>query len=236
MIQCLPLCEVGQFPASEGGKEGFNKMRKLTMTMIILGLIINSGQVQAAYAEKQTLKLPIAVKNVVERKTEVEQRYSYQVQLFESKSLDNLKKQIDINNTNIQKGTNIEIALSNAGYSPKFAHLYKQASEKYGVPWQVIAAVHVVETHQSDSTVVASYAGAMGPMQFIPGTFSAYAQDGNNDGKLEITNVYDAVYSAANYLRANGAANGNVTNALLAYNHSGAYVNYVLGIANKLGY
>ncbi|OGB59504.1 hypothetical protein A2Y26_03805 [candidate division CPR2 bacterium GWD2_39_7] len=207
----------------------------MTMAIIILGLVMNSGSVNAANAQKQTLKLPVAVKNVAER-TEVDERYDYQIQLLQNQSLENFKKQVVVSNDTIQKNQSVEDNLAKAGYKSQFANLYKKASEKYGVPWQVIAAVHVVETHQSGNTTVASYAGAMGPMQFMPGTFRAYGQDGDGDGTTNIHNVNDAVFAAANYLKANGAANGNVTNALFRYNHSMEYVNHVQGIAHKLGY
>lgn len=212
-------------------------MKKLIMTMIILGLVANGGYVDAYQVEKRnTLKLPIQVINVVERRSEIEQRYDYHVQLFTKQALENFKKQVDSSQNVVERSIIIEQALGNAGYKTQFAQLYKQASDKYGVPWQVIAAVHIVETRQSGTTNITSYAGATGPMQFLPSTFRAYAQDGDGNGIAEINNIYDAVYSGANYLRANGAASGLVPNALYRYNHSNAYVNHVLSIAKNLGY
>lgn len=126
--------------------------------------------------------------------------------------------------------------LTSAGLSARFITNYVSAQNKYGVPWEVIAAVHRVETHQSGDTAVTSYAGAQGPMQFMPSTFSAFAQDGNGDGTASIGSVDDAIYTAANYMASNGAANGNVVNALYRYNHDYGYVNYVLSIARSLGY
>ncbi|KKQ94339.1 MAG: seg [candidate division CPR2 bacterium GW2011_GWC1_39_9] len=211
-------------------------MKKLVMVLIIMGLLTNGNYAQAASSSKQkTLKLPISIINVADRKTEVEQRYNYQLQIFEKQSLDNMKSKIEQHQVTIEKSLSIEQALKNAGYKTEFASLYQKASEKYQVPWQVIAAVHIVESHQSNTTNVTSYAGAVGPMQFLPSTFRAYAQDGNNDGVSAINNVYDAVYSGTNYLRANGAANGNLVNALYRYNHSLSYVNHVLDIAGSLG-
>ncbi|MDR1027529.1 MAG: lytic murein transglycosylase [Rickettsiales bacterium] len=50
-------------------------------------------------------------------------------------------------------------------------------------------------------TIQGSWAGAMGHFQFIPTTLAQYGVDGNNDGKIDISNsVGDAIYSAANYL------------------------------------
>jgi membrane-bound lytic murein transglycosylase B len=126
--------------------------------------------------------------------------------------------------------------LNKAGLSAKFLHNYLAAENAYHVPWEVIAAVHYVETHQSGDTAVTSYAGAQGPMQFMPSTFRAYAQDGDNNGTTSIGDVDDAIFTGANYLASNGAANGNVTGGLYRYNHDMGYVNHVLSIARSIGF
>jgi len=113
--------------------------------------------------------------------------------------------------------------------------IYRAAQARYGVPWQLIEAVHQVESGKSCSTSRRSYAGATGPMQFMPGTWRAYGQDGNGDGVADITNVYDAIYGGANYLAANGANRGDFRGALYHYNHSTSYVNKVLAIAYEIG-
>ncbi|KKQ90869.1 MAG: NLP/P60 protein [Berkelbacteria bacterium GW2011_GWA1_39_10] len=115
-----------------------------------------------------------------------------------------------------------------------FIGLYKDAASRYGIPWQVLAAVHYVETGASGSTDRSSYAGAQGPMQFMPGTWRAYGVDGNNDGVTDANDVNDAVYGAANLLAASGAAEGNVDGALFNYNHSQSYVNKVKEVASSI--
>lgn len=114
--------------------------------------------------------------------------------------------------------------------------LYNAAGARFGVNPALLAAVHMVESGQRGDTTVASYAGAQGPMQFMPATFRAYAVDGDGDGVANIHDVHDAVFTAAKYLAANGAAAGNVVNALLRYNHSMTYVNHVLAVARGYGY
>lgn len=114
--------------------------------------------------------------------------------------------------------------------------IYQEAGDFFMIPWQILAAVHFVETRQSGDTTRTSYAGATGPMQFIPSTFAAYAVDGDGDGTASIYDLHDAIFTAAKYLAANGADRGNVRGALFRYNHSYSYVNRVLAIARSMGY
>jgi membrane-bound lytic murein transglycosylase B len=80
----------------------------------------------------------------------------------------------------------------------------------------------------------ATYARAMGPMQFLPGTWSRYASDGNGDGKADVQNVFDASLAAARYLCSGGLNlrdSSQVMTAILRYNNSMAYAQNVLGWA-----
>ena len=77
----------------------------------------------------------------------------------------------------------------------------------HGLSWTVLAAIGQVESgHGSNAST--SYAGAQGPMQFMPATFAAYAVDGDHDGDKDIMDPADAIFSAAHYLCANGAGHG----------------------------
>ncbi len=79
-----------------------------------------------------------------------------------------------------------------------------------------------------------TYARAMGPMQFLPGTWSRFASDGDGDGKADPQNVYDATLSAARYLCSGGLNlrdQSQVLTAILRYNNSMAYARNVLGWA-----
>src|SRR5262249_36008144 len=71
---------------------------------------------------------------------------------------------------------------------------------------------------------------AVGPMQFIPGTWAEYAADGNGDGRADPFNVFDAALAAADYL-CNGHDLSTVDGQRAAvhnYNHSDEYVDLVL--------
>jgi len=120
-------------------------------------------------------------------------------------------------------------------FNGDFISLYKRAGSAFGLPWQVLAAVHIVESGQSGDTAKRSYAGAVGPMQFLPSTFSAYAVDGNGDGRKSIYSVEDSVFTAANYISANLRKLGSIKLALFRYNRSWGYVWRVLTIAYSLG-
>lgn len=73
---------------------------------------------------------------------------------------------------------------------------------------------------------------AVGPMQFIPGTWRAYGTDGDGDGRADPQNVYDATASAARYLCLGGrdlATASGLRSAILSYNYSEQYLATVLG-------
>ena len=107
--------------------------------------------------------------------------------------------------------------------------LYEAAATRYGLPWTLLAGIGMEETNHGRTTATSS-AGARGLMQFMPATFAAYGVDGNGDGRVTITDDADSIYSAANYLVADGALTGpdGIRQALYAYNHALWYVNDVL--------
>jgi hypothetical protein len=79
-----------------------------------------------------------------------------------------------------------------------------------------------------------SSAGAVGWMQFMPATWASYrvtptGQPAPN-GPAGWNNPDDAIYTAAKYLRANGAP-GNWQAAIYGYNHAGWYVQEVVARA-----
>src|SRR3954452_8995125 len=77
---------------------------------------------------------------------------------------------------------------------------------------------------------------AVGPMQFIPGTWAGYGTDADGDGVANPQDVDDAALGAARYLCAGGGdlstQNGQVE-AVYRYNHSTSYVRLVLALADS---
>ena len=73
-------------------------------------------------------------------------------------------------------------------------------------------------------------AGAGGPMQFLASTWQQYGIAANRGSTPNRWNAADAIVSAANFLKHNGAPD-NIEQAVFAYNHSDAYVQQVLAWA-----
>jgi membrane-bound lytic murein transglycosylase B len=103
---------------------------------------------------------------------------------------------------------------------------YRSAQARFGVRWNVLAAVNLVET-DFNRIRSSSSAGAQGPMQFLPATWRAYGLGG------DIHDPHDAILGAANYLHRNGAP-GSYRRALYRYNPSQLYVDAVLRLARRI--
>jgi membrane-bound lytic murein transglycosylase B len=102
---------------------------------------------------------------------------------------------------------------------------WRAAEAESGVPWTVLAAVHLVETRFGRLRAV-STAGAMGPMQFIPETWARFGQG-------DVHDLTDAVRAAGRHLAAHGAAR-DLRRALWHYNPSDAYVNAVVAFHEQI--
>jgi Transglycosylase SLT domain len=103
---------------------------------------------------------------------------------------------------------------------------YRAAEAKLAVPWEYLAAIHLVETRVGRIRGTSS-AGAQGPMQFLPSTWTRYGRGG------DIQATGDAILAAARLLRANGAPT-DMAAALYAYNPSRRYVRAVSAYAAQL--
>lgn len=71
------------------------------------------------------------------------------------------------------------------------------------------------------------YDRAVGPMQFIPSTWSAWGTDANHDGVTNPNNVFDAAKAAGDYLCAGPrdmTSQGSMDQAILSYNPSAQYL------------
>jgi Transglycosylase SLT domain len=116
-----------------------------------------------------------------------------------------------------------------------YLRLYRSAAATCpGLRWTLLAAVGQVESGHGRN-VGPSSAGAVGPMQFLPTTFGAYAVDGDRDGRTDPMSPADAVFTAARYLCTGGAGSpSGVRAALFQYNHAQWYVDLVLRVEQQL--
>jgi membrane-bound lytic murein transglycosylase B len=103
---------------------------------------------------------------------------------------------------------------------------YREAQRRFGIRWQLLAAVNFVES-AFGKVRNTSGAGARGPMQFEPATWRAYGLGGDVD------DPHDAIVGAANYLAANGGVRRE-RDALYRYNHSPLYVDAVTRYADRI--
>ena len=124
-----------------------------------------------------------------------------------------------------------------ADIPPDELMLYQEAGLAFDVPWEVLAGIGKVECDHGRNPDPACWqegktnaAGAGGPMQFLASTWQTYGIAASGSGTPDRWNAADAILSAANYLKANGAPE-KIEAAVFAYNHSDAYVQQVLAWA-----
>jgi hypothetical protein len=128
-------------------------------------------------------------------------------------------------------------AATTTGRPTTWLQLYQDSAAAYcpGLSWTVLAAIGEIESGDG-SNEGPSTAGALGPMQFMPGTWATWGTDGFGEtGAPDIMNPLDAVPSAARLLCAAGATSGpaGLSAAIYDYNHAGWYVSEVLSMAEE---
>jgi murein DD-endopeptidase MepM/ murein hydrolase activator NlpD len=116
---------------------------------------------------------------------------------------------------------------------PFLLPIYQACGTEYGIPWELLASINKIETAFGTNLNVSS-AGAVGWMQFMPGTWEGYGVDANGDGRKDPYNPVDAICAAANYLDASGGS-ADLYDAIFAYNHADWYVQEVLLYAKAYG-
>ena len=132
-------------------------------------------------------------------------------------------------------------ALAESDIPPLYLHLYEQAAQHYGLDWAILAGIGKVECdHGRDPAPsctqegAVNSAGAGGPMQFLASTWARYGVDADGTGTPNRWDPADAIYGAANYLRASGAPS-DYEAAIFAYNHATWYVAEVQEWARRYG-
>lgn len=86
--------------------------------------------------------------------------------------------------------------------------------------------------------IPSSMYGAIGNCQFIPSSAVFYGVDGTGDGKVDLFDTTDALYSMANFVKRHGWKPGLTHDAQLKviyrYNHSESYAMTILAVAEEL--
>jgi hypothetical protein len=126
---------------------------------------------------------------------------------------------------------------SAAGIPASLLGIYDQAAGAYQLGaqgWAYLAAINYVETRFGQDLSPSSQ-GAIGWMQFEPGTWARYAvsADPTKPGAPpDPYDPWDAIFASADDLHANGAP-GDWPQAIYAYNHAGWYVSEVQQLAQR---
>ena len=113
---------------------------------------------------------------------------------------------------------------------PEYLRFYEEAGQMFGLDWVFLAAIGTIESGHG-ANMGPSSAGALGPMQFMPATWSSYGLDGDGDG-ADVMDPGDAIPGAARLLKANGAP-ADWPRAIFAYNHASWYVQDVMAEAER---
>jgi hypothetical protein len=95
------------------------------------------------------------------------------------------------------------------------------------------ATARVVDTDGGHLDGDAVLDRAVGPLQFLPGTWARWGRDGDGDGTADPFNSFDAIASAGAYLCGNRGRVDDFSAAIYSYNRSPEYVARVLAVAAR---
>ncbi|MDQ0273487.1 NlpC/P60 family protein [Cytobacillus purgationiresistens] len=115
----------------------------------------------------------------------------------------------------------------------EYMSFYLTAEKKYGIPWNILAAIHSIETNFSTHPSMVSSMGALGHMQFMPATFESFGVDADNDGVADPFSLADSIETAARYLYKHNFLN-DPSKAIWHYNRADWYVNKVIQTSEML--
>ncbi len=108
----------------------------------------------------------------------------------------------------------------------------------YGVPLNGNGVAKISDTDKGAFDKDTVWDRAVGPMQFIPGTWRSAGVDSDNDGKKNPQDIDDAATAAGIYLCAGSgdlSSDAGARTAVHGYNHSDSYVDLVMEISAAYG-
>lgn len=222
-----------------------NSIRQLEQKKEDYGVLVKEERRKSGELRLRERDLDAAIDRVSESRTNIRQRIEARLRELEAaEKVGKLQKPVSGGGDKVAQERELGISLrfdesnDDTVLEPvretsfeRYKELYKQAAGEYGFgeDWYVLMAVGQVESGHGEN-LGPSTAGALGPMQFLPSTWSTSGVDGNGDGKKNIMDPEDAIPAAAGYLRTGGAP-GDWSAALYTYNHSRSYVKEVLAMA-----
>jgi membrane-bound lytic murein transglycosylase B len=118
------------------------------------------------------------------------------------------------------------VTVGPARHANKLLLFYREAQRRFGVRWELLAAINFVESDFGRARTTAK-ADAQGPMQFEPATWREYGLGG------DVYDAQDAILAAAYLLAANGGRT-NERAALTHYNLSPLYWDAVIHLAHRM--
>jgi membrane-bound lytic murein transglycosylase B len=91
---------------------------------------------------------------------------------------------------------------------------------------------------QDPLTIRSSVYGAIGLCQFMPTSAEHYGRDGSGDGRVNLFEIRDALYSMANFVAEHGwkdsMTEAQKLKVIYRYNHSESYAMTVLAVADRI--
>ena len=118
------------------------------------------------------------------------------------------------------------VSIGSALHAGRLLSFYQEAQRRFGIRWQLLAAINFVESDFGRARTTAR-ADAQGPMQFEPATWRRYGMGG------DVYSAHDSILAAANLLAANGGRTSERA-ALMHYNQSALYRDAVLHLAHRM--
>ena len=118
------------------------------------------------------------------------------------------------------------VSIGSALHAGKLLSFYLEAQRRFGIRWELLAAINFVESDFGRARTTAR-ADAQGPMQFEPATWRRYGMGG------DVYSAHDSILAAANLLAANGGRTSERA-ALEHYNRSPLYWDAVLHLAHRM--
>jgi membrane-bound lytic murein transglycosylase B len=118
------------------------------------------------------------------------------------------------------------VSVGPALHAARLLAFYREAQRRFGIRWQLLAAINFVESDFGRARTTAR-ADAQGPMQFERATWRRYGLGG------DVYSPHDAILAAANLLAANGGR-ADERAALAHYNRSPLYRDAVLHLARRM--